>query len=99
MYTEVVQFRFSDNVAPSERLKFLAQLAGACEGNPMRIPNHYYFAISTGRNTGCRVDFMMPSAFQIGTAQLRTAQRQGLLTVTKPEGFAPTLNEAGHGDA
>ena len=98
MYTEVVQFRFSDNVAPSERLKFLAQLAGVCEGDPMRIPN-YYFAISTDRNTGCRVDFMMPSAFQIGTTQLRTAQRQGLLTVTKPEGFAPTLNEAGHGDA
>jgi hypothetical protein len=88
MYTNIVEFQFNEEVAPSKRFDFLARLAEACENNPQRRSSHHYFVISLNRNTECRIDFMMPSVFEIGKAQLRIAQRDGFLTVTKPKNFA-----------
>jgi hypothetical protein len=88
MYTQLVEFRFNDEIPPSRRFGFLAELGNACEQDPLRRSNHSYFAISIERNGQCRVEFMMPSVFGVGKARLRMAQRDGLLTVTKPKNFA-----------
>ena len=93
MYTEIVKFRFNPKIAPSKRFEFLARLAEACEGALMRHPDHYYFAISVERSEECRVAFMMPSVYEIGVEQLRSAARDETLIITHPKSLAAEFGQ------